>query len=813
MRALFLILISLQVMASPEEIIERAEGRVLELARAGTVYEEAQLIWGADPERLLMRKGGELKVLDLRSGGLLPLYRDGQLRGLFAGRLPELFLPRCLPGGLQVMTESGGLWIPSDGGPARRLDPREQEAFEIQAAAIQERANRSQGGGGEAMIHVHNRSRGDWQIAWLGFDGTPREYGRIAPGRWFHCGSFRGHAWKLTGPRGEVVWNSRLDGDCLVTGKPELRKREASRQDLWQDISWRDGNPHDRGRPISTDASAKVGYWVVDFSDRGRYLGVIRTDRVPKYQLSVIDTRAEKADGSNSRTVDYNRAGEAIDRQSPFIIERDSGRRLEVPAERLQDLWSARILGITEELGKAWIYLHYRGHQRSSVISLDLKSGAVQDLIDERAATFIDYSQKFLAEILPGGKEMLWMSERDGWNHLYLYDLATAACRQVTRGAFVVKKLERHDAASDWLYLKVCGVDPRFDPYFEQLVRCRRDGSSFSILTPEEGDHEWSFSPDGRFIVDTWSRIDQPRRQVLRHCDGRLIRELSCENDDARRKLGWRPPLPLSFPGRDGKTPIHGLVYLPEPRPDGTKAPILEEIYAGPPGTNCPKRYGFNHRREQLRAMGFAVVIIDGMGTNWRSKAFHDHCWRNLKDAGFPDRIRWIREMARRFPVADAGRVGIFGGSAGGQNAAGALIFHPEFYAAAFADCGCHDNRMDKIWWNEAWMGWPVGPWYSESSNIDQAARLQGRLFLVGGECDTNVDPLSTLKFAEALRQAGKNFEFAMVPGGGHCVGNLPEIRKRWLAFFIEALALGGGAEDLARFRASRAALAVPPSP
>jgi dipeptidyl aminopeptidase/acylaminoacyl peptidase len=279
------------------------------------------------------------------------------------------------------------------------------------------------------------------------------------------------------------------------------------------------------------------------------------------------------------------------------------------------------------------------------------------------------------------------------------------------------------------------------------------------------------------------------------------------ENDSARRKLGWVPPQAFAFPGRDGKTLIYGIVYLPYANAVQGQSPILEDIYAGPPGTHCPKNYHFAHNLEQLRAMGFAVVVIDGMGTNWRSKAFHDVCWRNLKDAGLPDRILWIRQMAKKFPSLDPTRVGIYGGSAGGQNAAGALIFHPEFYSAAFADCGCHDNRMDKIWWNEAWMGWPVGPWYSESSNIDQAARLQGSLFLTGGECDTNVDPLSTSKFAEALRQAGKPFDYTMLPGGTHCVGGWAEIAPRWKAFFIKKLLLGGSDEEIAKFRNSRATL------
>src|SRR5262249_41796591 len=154
-------------------------------------------------------------------------------------------------------------------------------------------------------------------------------------------------------------------------------------------------------------------------------------------------------------------------------------------------------------------------------------------------------------------------------------------------------------------------------------------------------------------------------------------------------------------------------------------------IYAGPQGSFVPKTFSASSRYEALTRLGFVVVKIDGMGTANRSKAFHDVCWHDLADAGFPDRILWMHAAAAAHPELDLTRVGIFGTSAGGQSAAGALLFHPEFYSAAVANSGCHDNRMDKASWNEQWMGYPVGPQYSACSNIDNAARLRGHLLLV----------------------------------------------------------------------------------
>jgi fermentation-respiration switch protein FrsA (DUF1100 family) len=180
-------------------------------------------------------------------------------------------------------------------------------------------------------------------------------------------------------------------------------------------------------------------------------------------------------------------------------------------------------------------------------------------------------------------------------------------------------------------------------------------------------------------------------------------------------------------------------------------------------------------------------VQIDGMGTAHRSKAFHDVCWKNLKDAGFPDRVLWHNALAAKYSWYDVSRVGIYGGSAGGQNAAAGVLFHGDFYKAAVAGCGCHDNRMDKASWNEQWMGYPVGPQYAASSNIDNAHRLRGKLLLIVGELDTNVPPESTYRFCDALIKAGKDFDFVLVPGAGHGMG-LAYGMRRLEDFFVRHL-------------------------
>jgi dipeptidyl aminopeptidase/acylaminoacyl peptidase len=239
--------------------------------------------------------------------------------------------------------------------------------------------------------------------------------------------------------------------------------------------------------------------------------------------------------------------------------------------------------------------------------------------------------------------------------------------------------------------------------------------------------------------------------------------------------------------GRDQTTDIWGIIVRPANLDPSKKYPVVENIYAGPQGSFVPKTFAAYSQMQTLAELGFVVVQIDGMGTSNRSKAFHDVAWHNLGDAGFPDRILWHKAVAAKYPYYDISRVGIYGNSAGGQNSMGALLFHPAFYKAALSSVGCHDNRMDKIWWNEQWMGWPIGPQYAASSNVDHAHKLQGKILLVVGELDNNVDPSSTMQVVNALIKANKTFELLVIPGAGHGHGGAYGERKRY-DFFVQHL-------------------------
>jgi dipeptidyl aminopeptidase/acylaminoacyl peptidase len=477
---------------------------------------------------------------------------------------------------------------------------------------------------------------------------------------------------------------------------------------------------------------------------------------------------------------DYAKPGDALDIPQPVLIEIGTNQRIVVddalfpnPYSLSNPVWRKDGRALTFEYNQ-------RGHQAYRVIEVEAATGKTRAIINEETPTFFAYrplvanprdtGKRYRYEI-SDGREILWMSERDGWAHLYLYDGVTGQVKnQVTKGNWVVRAVDKVDEEKRQIWFQASGMYPGKDPYFVHYYRINFDGTGLTTLTEADGDHSVVFSSDMQYYVDTWSRADlAPVSELRRTGEMRPLMELERGDISALQSAGWRPPEVFTAMGRDGKTDIWGLIYRPVDFDPSKKYPVIESIYAGPQGSFVPKR--FSVATQALTEFGFIVVQIDGMGTNNRSKAFHDVAFKNLGDAGLPDRILWHQAVAAKYPYYDISRVGVFGNSAGGQNALGALLFHPEFYKVAVANSGCHDNRMDKIWWNEHWMSWPVGPQYAASSNVDNAHKLQGKLLLVYGELDTNVDPSSTLQVANALIKANKKFDLLAVPGGGHGAG------------------------------------------
>ena len=486
---------------------------------------------------------------------------------------------------------------------------------------------------------------------------------------------------------------------------------------------------------------------------------------------------------------DYLKPGDALPIRMPQLFLIDEKKQVKIDHDlfahqfRLSDFeWRNDNNSFTFEYNE-------RGHQRYKVIEVKAPSGEVNVLIDEQSKTFIDYAGKSFRYDVADGKEIIWMSERDGWNHLYLYDGATGKVKnQITKGEWVVRSVEYVDEKAKNLVFGASGMDEGIDPYMISYFRINFDGSGLTRLTEKGLQHKIIFSPDHSYFIDMADRVDVPTVTTLRRADGSEVMPLQKLDITSLLEAGWRMTEVLKAKGRDGITDIWGYIIKPSNFDPSKKYPVIEYIYAGPHSSHVPKTFNVSWRNwHPLAELGFIIVQIDGMGTSNRSKAFHDVCWKNIKDAGFPDRIIWIKEAAKTRSYMDIDRMGIFGNSAGGQNSMGGLLHYPEFYKVAVSSSGCHDNRMDKMWWNELWMGYPVGPEYAASSNVTHASKLQGKLLLIVGELDDNVDPSSTMQVVNALIKADKNFDFLFVPGMGHSLGGTYGEKKR-RDFFVKNL-------------------------
>lgn len=510
---------------------------------------------------------------------------------------------------------------------------------------------------------------------------------------------------------------------------------------------------------------------------------------VPKRYVYYVESSPTDQLQPKLHKQEYAKPGDELPFKVPCIYEVETGRSI-IPDTRLFSQqyelygpeWNADSRAITFEYNQ-------RGHQVYRVLELSADNGNVRTLVEETSDKYVNYPRHFRHN-LADGKHLIWMSERDNWNHLYMYDRATGQpTHQITRGEWYVRRVLKVDEANRQIYFSANGMQPGEDPYLIRYYRIGFDGKGLTCLTPEEGMHTAWFSKDMKYLVDVYSKVDQAPVAVLRQAtDGKIVMPLEKADISRLEANGWKAPEVFVAKGRDGKTDMWGLIARPTNFDPNKKYPVIEYIYQGPGDQYVPKTFiSYNRYMTSLAELGFIVVMVDGMGTSFRSREFENVCYKNLKDAGLPDHIAWIKAAAKKYPYMDLDRVGIYGCSAGGQESMTAVLFYPEFYKAAYSACGCHDNRMDKIWWNELWLGYPVGDAYKEGSNVENAHLLKRPLMLVVGELDDNVDPASTMQVVNALIKANKDFELIVVPGAHHTVGEEYGEHKRY-DFFVRHL-------------------------
>lgn len=542
---------------------------------------------------------------------------------------------------------------------------------------------------------------------------------------------------------------------------------------------------------LTMDGTANLRYdgWSIIWSPDSRKLATVKVRDVQERRIPLIESSPSSQKQPILQWRDYAKPGDVLPVYLPVLFDVEARKQMALNVTSYENQFYLNLTGWREDSRAFTFEFNQRGHQRYVIGEVNAADGSIRHLVDEQTKTFIYYYNNYRYD-LDDGKELLWISERDGWRHLYLIDGTSGQVkRQVTKGEWVLRQVDYVDETNRVVYFTASGFNKGEDPYNLHYCRINLDGTGFTDMTPENGNHRVTFSADRSYFTDVYSRPDLPPvSQLKRTSDASVVAGLQRCDVSALQAESWQMPEVFCAKGRDGQTDIWGNIYRPMHFDASKSYPVVEFIYAGPHDSHVDKDFKpAHHLVSKLVELGFIVVSIDGMGTSNRSKAFHDVCWKNLKDAGFPDRIAWMKAAGAKYKYMDLNRVGIYGWSAGGQNAMAALLFHNDFYKVAVALCGCHDNRMDKIWWNEQWMGYPIDVSYSTSSNVDNAYRLKGKLLLINGELDDNVDPASTLQVVSALMKANKNFEQLYLPGKTHSLGGPFEMHKMH-DFFVKNL-------------------------
>lgn len=443
-----------------------------------------------------------------------------------------------------------------------------------------------------------------------------------------------------------------------------------------------------------------------------------------------------------------------------------------------------------------------RGFKRIKLYEADASTGETRAILEEKGDTFVElnvdlYSYNPNVRILGDGAEVIWFSERDGWGHLYLYDGKTGELKnQITKGAWVVRNILRVDGAKRQVYFTAGGREEGRDPYYRHLYRINLDGTDLELLTPEDADHWITFSPSGKYFLDTYSRVDMSPVSVLRTSEGEF--HVDFKKTDLSRLLetDWKWPERFSVKARDGKTDIYGIIQFPSNFDPDKKYPLLDDIYPGPQTIRAPKSFPMDPLNfswfwhgQALAELGFIVINIDGLGTPFRSKAFHDFCYGNLGDGGgIDDHVAGIKQLAERYSWIDLERVGIYGSSSGGYGSARAILTHPEFYKVCVSSVLYAHPEAVVAWWGERYQGYPVGDNYKGHDLMSLAGNLEGKLLIVYGELDENSGPIMALQFVNALIKANKDFDLLVMPNKAHGLGSDPYYTRRRWNYFVKHL-------------------------
>lgn len=565
------------------------------------------------------------------------------------------------------------------------------------------------------------------------------------------------------------------DISLLLSGNNEAKKTVSIRGNALAQPS-----SGDKENEMAEKRSTSLAYWAND----SKNLVIIREDKRRVREMAVINSLAQPRP-------EYKRYKFPIpgDKYVPqyelflFDAARGEGRKIDVSKYPDQKLEYARMIP-----GENSRYVYFLRKSRScdqiDLCRLDAQTGEFNELITETCSPHFNVPL-FSFHILNDGKDIIWWSERSGYGQYYLYDGDGKLKNPITDRSFVAGPIHSIDTLGRSFIFEAYGEDKTINPYYRQYYDVRFDGTRCTLLTPGNGYHDISLSPDRKFLIDSYSRMDMPPKNILRDRQGSTIMELEQASLKDVLERGFKFPEIVQMKSKDGETDLYGVVYRPFNLDKTKKYPIISNVYPGPITDLVPQSFTIDDNYNQsLAQQGFIVINFGYRGASpYRGKEFHNWGYGNLRDYALEDDKHVIEQLAEKYPYIDKDRVGIYGHSGGGFMATSAILTYPEFYKVAVAASGNHDNRIYTQYWGETYQGVKMDRETTGDStsyifsvdmptNLELADRLKGKLLLITGDVDINVHPAQTFRMADALIKANKRFDMMVLPGKDHGLGD-----------------------------------------
>ncbi|HAG73479.1 MAG TPA: hypothetical protein DCL66_14875 [Gammaproteobacteria bacterium] len=488
------------------------------------------------------------------------------------------------------------------------------------------------------------------------------------------------------------------------------------------------------------------------------------------------------------------KAGGVLDRSEYFMVPLQGGRPVKLKIENASNSYF-RPLAWLPDSSEVLIAQFSRTFDEVKILSVNSLTKEVRLVMREASDSFVRVQHNILwggpvgFRLLPDGKHFLWLSEREGYNQLYLFDISGRKIRQLTHDRMPVDSVLQ--VIDGYVYYQARGT-PR--PYDLQLFRVPVAGGKAEQLTEGEGQHNISMSPNGNFFADTHSTVGTPPLTDIRKVTGELITRIDRLSTTDLSTVGWQPPEEFTVKSADNNHELWGVMYKPYDFDARKNYPIIEYIYGGPQTILAPKTFCQAHGKvsmfpQALAQLGYIVVILDARGTPGRSKAFHDFASGEWSKHVIADHAAAIRQLALKHSFIDEQRVGIFGRSWGGYFSLRALLDEPELYRAAVSIAPVFDAYISIL--SEPYIGLPAeNPQAYRDADMYRLVPKIKRPFMMAVGTNDGTFP-SVMKMSAALNRVGSSYDLLVFPNQEHVIAGSDGdfMRERIVDFFEEHLA------------------------